>query len=76
LLPLRGGDLIEPRLLGLSLVVLLPVALEHFLQLAAGLAVYWTRIAVSRRMISPLATASICSLPGQFLFSGSIPRSP
>ena len=38
-LALRSGDLIEPRLLGLGLVVLLPVALELLLQLAAGLAV-------------------------------------
>jgi len=38
-LALRGGDLIEPPLLGLGLVVLLPVALELLLQLAAGLAV-------------------------------------
>jgi hypothetical protein len=33
-LALRGSDLIEPRLLGL--VLLLPVALELLLQLAAG----------------------------------------
>src|SRR5438093_5043460 len=38
-LVLRGGDLMEPRLLGLGLVLRLSVALERLLQLAAGLAV-------------------------------------